>query len=142
MMAGTAETRAFHARRVAEFRANGGKLGAPFADVPLLVLTTTGARSGEARSTPVTYSTDGERLIIVAANGGAPANPDWYHNLIAHPQVTVEVGTATFQARAAVAAEPERTRLFNQHAARRPNFVEFQRQAVRQLPVIVLERVG
>ena len=141
-MPGTTDARAFHARRVAEFRANGGKLGAPFDDVPLLVLTTTGVQSGQARSTPVTFSTDGDRLIIVAANGGAPTNPHWYHNLVAHTEVTVEVGTETFQARAVVATEPERTRLFNQHAARRPNFIEFQRKTARRLPVIILERVG
>jgi deazaflavin-dependent oxidoreductase (nitroreductase family) len=141
-MPGPNEVRAFHAQRIAEFRANGGGLKPPLADVPLLILTTIGARSGQARSTPVTYSTDGDRLVIIAANGGATTHPDWYHNLVAHPEVTVEVGTETFQAQAAVATEPERTRLFNQHAARRPNFVEFQRQTARQLPVIVLERVG
>ena len=141
-MPGTADIRAFHAQRVAEFRANGGKLSAPFDDIPLLVLTTIGAKSGRAQCTPVTYSTDGERLIIVAANGGAPTNPGWYHNLVAHPDVTVEVAAATFQARATVVMEPEHTRLFNLHAAHRPNFIEFQRQTTRQLPVIVLERTG
>lgn len=141
-MSGPAEIKTFHAQRVAEFRANGGKLSPPFDTTPLLILTTTGAKSGQARSTPVTYSTDGERLIVLAAKGGAPTDPDWYRNLVAHPEVTVEVGAETFQARASVAAEPERTRLFHQHATLRPNFVEFQRQTTRPIPVVVLERVG
>src|SRR6476646_4289553 len=108
-MPGPTEVRAFHAQRIAEFRANGGTLGAPLADIPLLILTTIGARSGQARSTPVTCSTDGDRLVIIAANGGATTHPDWYHTLVAHPEVTVEVGTETFQAQAAVATEPART---------------------------------
>ncbi len=140
-MADQHAAQAFHAQRVAQFRANGGKLDPPLDTVPLLVLTTTGAKSGQAYSTPMSYSTDGARLIVVAANGGAATNPGWYHNLIANPEVTVELGTETFRARASVAAEPERTRLFAQHVALRPNFAEFQRQTVRHLPVVVLERL-
>lgn len=141
-MSATDAIRAFHAQRIAEFRANGGKLNPPLDTVPLLVLTTTGARSGEPRSTPMSYSTDNDCLIVVAANGGAPTNPAWYHNLLANPEVTVERGTDTFRARATVATEPERTHLFNQHAASRPNFIEFQSKTTRQLPVIILERIS
>ncbi|MFN8514375.1 MAG: nitroreductase family deazaflavin-dependent oxidoreductase [Thermomicrobiales bacterium] len=141
-MPAAGDARAFHARRVAEFRANGGKLNPPLDTVPLLILTTTGAKSGEARSTPMSYSTDGDRIIVVAANGGAPTNPAWYHNLLANPQVTVELGGDTYQARATIAAEPERTRHFAQHAASRPNFLEFQSKTTRQLPVVILERIG
>ena len=141
-MSGMGDVKAFHERRIAEFRANGGKLNPPLDTVPLLVLTTTGAKSGAARSTPMSYSTDGDRVIVVAANGGAPTNPHWYHNLVANPEVTVELGGETFRARASVAAEPERTRLFEQHATSRPNFVEFQGKTTRRLPVVVLERVG
>ena len=90
----------------------------------------------------MSYSTDGDRLIVVAANGGAPTNPAWYHNLLANPEVIVELGGDTFQARATIAPEPERTRLFNQHTASRPNFLEFQRNTTRQLPVIILTRIG
>ena len=140
-MSDTFDEKAFHARRVAEYRANGGKLNPPLDDAPVLILTTTGTRSGRPRSTPLTYSTDGDHLIIVAAKGGAPTNPDWYHNLVAHPEVTVEVGPETFRARATVSTEPERARLFNQHTAARPNFLEFQNRTTRQLPVIVLERI-
>ena len=136
------DARAFHARRVAEFRANGGKLNPPLDTVPLLILTTTGAKSGEARSTPMSYSTDGDRIIVVAANGGAPTNPAWYHNLLANPQVTVELGGDTYQAHATITPEPERTRHFAQHAASRPNFLEFQSKTTRQLPVVILERIG
>lgn len=141
-MSAAGDTRAFHARRVAEFRANGGKLNPPLDTVPLLILTTTGAKSGEARSTPMSYSTDGDRIIVIAANGGAPTNPAWYHNLLANPQVTVELSGDTYQARATVAPEPERTRLFAQHAASRPNFLDFQSKTTRQLPVIILERIS
>jgi deazaflavin-dependent oxidoreductase (nitroreductase family) len=140
-MSDTSDEKAFHARRVAEFRANGGKLNPPLDTHPLLVLTTTGAKSGEPRSTPMSYSTDGDRVIVVAANGGAAANPDWYHNLVANPVVTVELGGEAFKARATVAAEPERSRIFEQHATSRPNFVEFQGKTTRRLPVVVLERI-
>jgi deazaflavin-dependent oxidoreductase (nitroreductase family) len=140
-MSDTGDAKALHARRVAEFRANGGKLNPPFDTVPLLVLTTTGAKSGAARSTPMSYSIDGDRMIVVAANGGAATNPHWYHNVVANPEVTVELGGEMFQARATVAVEPERTRLFEQHATSRPNFVEFQGKTMRRLPVVVLERV-
>jgi deazaflavin-dependent oxidoreductase (nitroreductase family) len=140
-MSGPTDTRAFHAQRIAEFRANGGRLNPPLDTVPLLILTTTGARTGEPRSTIMSYSNDGARLIVVAAKGGAPTNPDWYRNLVAHPEVTVEVGGETFRARATVASKPERDRLFAQHVALRPNFAEFQRQTTRQLPVVILERL-
>jgi deazaflavin-dependent oxidoreductase (nitroreductase family) len=142
LMADTEDEKAFHARRVAEFRANGGKLNPPLDTHPLLVLTTTGAKSGAARSTPMSYSTDGERVIVVAANGGAAMNPDWFHNLVANPAVTVELGGEVFRARAVVAAEPERSRLFELHATNRPNFRDFQAKTTRPLPVVVLERMG
>src|SRR5579863_10381728 len=94
------------------FRANGGKVQGPN---QLILLTTTGAKSGQPRLTPVAYSTDGDRLVIIASKGGGPTNPDWYFNLLANPVVTVETGTETYQARASVAEEPERTRLYDQH---------------------------
>ncbi len=139
-MAEATDQRAFHAQRVAEFRANGGKLNPPLNAVPLLVLTTIGARSGQLRATPMSYTRDGARIIVVAAAGGAPHHPAWYHNLIAHPEVTVEMQGETFQARATVATEPERARLYAQHTAQRPNFVGFQQRTTRQLPVVILER--
>ena len=86
---------------IKEFRANGGKVGGRFAGTPVLLLHTTGARSGQPRVNPVVYTTDGGRLVIVASKGGAPTNPDWYYNLVANPVVTVEVGIEQFQVRGA-----------------------------------------
>lgn len=140
-MSAPTELQAFHARRIAEFRANGGKLNPPLDRVPLLVLTTIGAKSGRSHATPMSYTRDGDRLIVVAAAGGAPQHPAWYHNLVTNPEVTVELGGEQFQASAAVARGAERERLFAQHATQRPNFVEFQRQTTRQLPVVILERL-
>jgi len=92
----------FNQQVIAEFRANDGKVGGPFAGSPMLLLTTTGAKSGQSRTTPLVYSTDGDRIVIIASKAGGPTNPDWYHNLVAHPTATVEMGTEKFQARAAV----------------------------------------
>jgi deazaflavin-dependent oxidoreductase (nitroreductase family) len=126
---------------IAEFRANGGKVGGRFANMPLLLLHTTGAKSQQPRVNPVAYTMDGDRFVVIASKGGAPTNPNWYYNLAAQPLITVEVGTEQFQARATIAAEPERTRLFNQMAAQRPNFAEYQRNTTRLIPVIVLTRM-
>ncbi len=127
---------------IAEFRANAGRVGGPFAGRTLLILHTLGARSGLERVNPVAYVPDGERLVIVASKGGAPANPNWYRNLVANPLVTVEVGSETFQARATLAQEPERTRLYQKMAAMLPAFAEYQTRTRRIIPVIILERVG
>ena len=126
---------------IAEFRANGGKVGGQFAGMPLLLLHTLGARSQQPRINPVAYTKDGDRLVIIASKGGAPTNPDWYYNVVAQPLVTVEVGTEQFQARATIPAEPERTRLYDQMAAARPGFAEYQRKTTRSIPVIVLTRI-
>src|SRR5689334_22435787 len=86
---------------ISEFRANGGKMtGGPFAGSPLLLLTTTGARTGRKLTSPLLYNTDGDRILVFASKGGAPTHPDWYHNLLANPEVTVELGTEKFQAKA------------------------------------------
>ncbi len=124
---------------IEQFRANGGKVNGPN---QLILLTTTGAKSGQPRTTPVAYSTDGDRLVIVASKGGAPTNPDWYYNLLANPVVTVETGTETFQARASVVDEPERTRLYDQHAALMPGFAEYPKKTTRQIPVVILTRIA
>lgn len=123
---------------IAEFRANGGKVGGQFTGATLLLLHTTGAKSGQERVNPVVYTTDGDRLVVIASKGGAPTNPDWYHNLVANPLVTVEVNTEQFQAQATVAAEPERTRLFNQMVTVRPGFAEYQHKTTRVIPVVIL----
>jgi deazaflavin-dependent oxidoreductase (nitroreductase family) len=126
---------------IQEFRANAGKVGGPFAGRSLLLLHTIGAKSGQPRINPVACISDGDRLVIIASKGGAPTNPDWYHNLLANPLVTVETGTEQFRARATVAAEPERTRLYNQMAAAMPGFAGYQQKTTRIIPVIILTRV-
>jgi deazaflavin-dependent oxidoreductase (nitroreductase family) len=124
-----------------EFRANSGKVGGVFAGKTLLLLHTVGARSGQERINPVAYVTDGDRLVIIASKGGAPTNPDWYYNILAHPLVTVEVGTEKFQTQARVTSEPERTRLFSKMVAMMPGFAEYQKKTSRVIPVITLTRV-
>jgi deazaflavin-dependent oxidoreductase (nitroreductase family) len=123
---------------IQEFRANAGKVGGQFAGRTLLILHTIGAKSGQERINPVAYVTDGDRLVIIASKGGAPSNPDWYHNIVANPQVTVEVGTEQFAARASISTEPERTRLYNKMAEMMPGFAEYQKKTTRVIPVIIL----
>ncbi len=132
----------FNQTVIAEFHANGGKVGGPFANTPLLLLTTIGAKSGQPRTTPLAYITDGDHFIIIASKAGAPTNPDWYHNLLANPVVTVEIGDERFQARAVVAEGQERKRLYAQMAARLPQFAEYQQKTSRQIPAVVLERIS
>jgi deazaflavin-dependent oxidoreductase (nitroreductase family) len=135
-----ADTNDWNRRVIEEFRANGGKVGGQFEGAPMLLLTTTGAKSGQRRTTPVMYLPDGNRLIIFASKAGAPTNPDWYHNLVAHPQATVEVGTETFDITAVVATGEERDRLFARQAELYPGFANYQARITRQIPVIALER--
>jgi len=124
-----------------EFRSNGGVVGGDFAGVPLLLLTTTGARSGEPRVMPVTYLADGGRLVVFGANGGRPNHPGWYHNLLARPTARVEVGTEGFPVTAAVAEGAEHDRLWSLQLARTPYFADFQERAAgRRIPVVVLTR--
>jgi deazaflavin-dependent oxidoreductase (nitroreductase family) len=128
---------------ITDFRANGGHVtSGPFAGRPVLLLTTTGAKSGQPRLAPLVYSRDGDGYVIVASKGGAPTHPAWYHNLLAHPLVTVEVGSETFTARARVTEGAERDRLFAERVAASPNFAEYQRRTARVIPVVVLERLG
>lgn len=125
-----------------DFRAHAGQLpSGPFAGRSLLLLTTTGAKTGEERTSPLVYSQDGDRFVIVASKGGAPTHPAWYHNLRAHPEVTVELGPDTFRARAAVADDADRRRLYDQHVARMPAFADYEKKTTRKIPVVVLERV-
>ena len=130
----------FNTQVIEEFRANGGKVGGMFEGAPMLLLTTTGAKSGQPRIAPLVYTTDDERIVIIASKGGAPTNPDWYHNIAAHPDVTVEVGTETFPARAEIAPEPERTRLFDAQAAIMPGFRDYQDNTSRVIPVVTISR--
>jgi deazaflavin-dependent oxidoreductase (nitroreductase family) len=132
---------AFNAEIIEHFRANGGTMKeGPFKGAPLLLLTTTGARSGKERVNPLAYSRDGDLLVVIASKGGAPTHPDWYHNLVAHPLVTVEVGPERFQARARITEGAERDRLFAAQARLMPGFADYQRKTTRRIPVVVLER--
>lgn len=124
-----------------EFRANGGKVGGTFEGKTLLLLHTIGAKSRQERINPVACITDGERLAVIASKAGAPTHPDWYYNIVANPQVTVEVGMEKFQAKATIAEEPERSRLYEKMVQVMPGFDEYRRKTTRVIPVIVLERV-
>ncbi|MBA3823313.1 MAG: nitroreductase family deazaflavin-dependent oxidoreductase [Ktedonobacterales bacterium] len=132
------DMQAFNRALIEEFRANGGKLSGQMAKSTLLLLTTTGAKSGTERVTPLGFAKDGERLIVIAANAGAPAHPDWYYNLLAHPDVTVEVGAERFAAHATTAATADRERLI----ALIPYFHAQQEKTTRVIPIVILERVG
>jgi deazaflavin-dependent oxidoreductase (nitroreductase family) len=132
----------FTSTLIADFRANGGKVtSGPFLGRNLLLLTTVGARSGEARLVPLAYTRDGGRIVIVASKGGAPTNPAWYVNILANPVVTVELGGETFQARASVVADGERDRLYAAHAAEHPAFAEYPKRTTRVIPVVTLDRI-
>ena len=131
----------FNRNLIDEFRANGGNVTGMFERSPLVILTTTGAKSGEPRTFPVVYTRDGDRLIVVASKGGSDQNPAWYHNMVANPTVTVELPDETYQARAVVVEGDERDRLYRAHADRMPNFDEYQAKTSRRIPVIALERI-
>ena len=124
-----------------EFRANSGKVGGRFEGRTLLLLHTKGAKSQQERINPVACIKDGERLAVIASKGGAPTNPDWYYNVVANPLVSVEVGTEKFQARASVAEEPERTRLYDKMVEVMPGFGDYRLKTTRVIPVVVLTPV-
>ncbi len=130
----------WNSRTVEEFRANGGKVGGVWKDRPLLLLTTTGSKSGKRHTTPTMYLHDGDRLLIFASKGGAPTHPDWYHNLRVNPHVTVEVGGETYEATATVLTGEERDRLYGRQAELYPQFADYQAKTTRKIPVIALER--
>ena len=126
---------------IAEFRANAGKVGGPFEGAPMILLTHTGAKSGKEYPTPLVYSRDGDAVVIIASKAGAPDDPQWFRNLVANPDVTVEIGTDRFAARARVAEGAERDRLYDAQAALMPNFKEYADKTTRRIPVVVLDRV-
>src|SRR5579883_736719 len=126
---------------IEEFRATGGKPGGYFAGVHVLLLHTRGARSNEPHITPVVYLKDGDTFVIIASKHGAHTNPDWYYNLLAHPDVTLEVGTEQFKAHATVPERSERDRIFADAVKQLPRFGEDQQNTARIIPVVLLERV-
>ncbi|OZM71737.1 nitroreductase family deazaflavin-dependent oxidoreductase [Amycolatopsis antarctica] len=131
---------AMNAKVIDEFRANGGEVGGMFANAPLILVHHFGAKSGTERIAPLVYLAEGERLFVFASKGGSPENPAWYHNLLAHPEVTVEVGEDTFPVRATVLDGAERDRVYTRQAAAQPQFAEYQEKTDRLIPVVELVR--
>jgi deazaflavin-dependent oxidoreductase (nitroreductase family) len=140
MTKSTADWKRMNDPVIASFRRRGGETGRKH---PVILLTTVGARTGKPRVTPLNFSEDRNRLVVIASKGGASTHPAWYHNLLANPEVTIEHGTETFRARAIVAEEPERTRLFDRQARLMPFFDGYRRRVTaRQIPVVVFERLA
>lgn len=125
---------------IEEFRANHGNV-AMFGGMKLVLVTATGAKTGKQTTFPVAYTKDGDTYVIVASKGGAPTHPAWYYNLIAHPQVTVEVGDESFKAHATNITGGERERLFAQHASHYPVFNTYKEKTSREIPVFTLKRI-
>jgi len=126
---------------IEEFRANNGKVGGYFANNTLLLLHTSGAKSGQERINPLITIEDDDRLVVCASKGGAPSNPGWYYNIVASPVVNVEFGTEEFQARATIASEPERTELYEKMANVFAGFSEYKEKTTRIIPIITLTRL-
>ena len=131
---------AFNKRIIDEFRANGGKVGPPFAGSPMILITTKGAKTARVMTTPLVYNQDGERMTIIASMAGAPNNPAWYHNIVANPRFEVEVGTEKFWVNAREAKGEERDVLYAQQAAKFPAFSDYEKKTTRTIPVLVLTR--
>jgi F420H(2)-dependent quinone reductase len=138
MKLSTMATKAFTRIHIALYRRTGGKIGGRFRGSAVLLLTTTGRRSGKPRTTPVLYIDDGNRKAVVASYGGAAQHPAWYRNLLAHPEVTVQTGPSVQQMRADVADPEERARLWAPLVAMYPTYDDYQAKTERQLPVVVL----
>ncbi len=135
-------TNDFNTKIIEEFRANDGKVGPPFEGAPLLLLHSTGAKSGQERVHPMVFQPVGDAWAVFASKAGAPTNPDWYHNLVANPEVTLEVGEERFKARASVPKREERDRIFAGVVAKMPGFGEYQQNTDRLIPVVLLERLA
>ena len=130
----------FNAQIIKEFRANGGKVGGPFGGAPVVLLTSTGAKSGRSHTTPLVYLADGDRIVVFASMGGAPTNPAWYYNLRAHPDASIEIGTETRPVKAVITSGEERDRLFRRQVSIFPTFGEYEQKTTRTIPVVALER--
>jgi deazaflavin-dependent oxidoreductase (nitroreductase family) len=135
------ERQEFNQKVIDEFRANAGKVGGMFEGMPMVLLTVKGAKSSKTYTTPLVYSKDGARYVLIASMAGAPNNPDWYHNIKTNPNVTLEIGAERFAAKATVTSGEERERLYNAQAAIMPIFNDYRKKTTRQIPVIALERV-
>lgn len=130
----------WNAKIIQEFRTNAGQVGGNFAGAPLLLLHTTGARSGQERINPMMYQDLGDgRLAVFASKAGQPTNPDWYHNLRAHPEVTAEIGTGTRSFTARVAPDEEREPIWSKQKQDYPGFADYEAKTDRQIPVVILD---
>src|SRR6266478_8004449 len=125
------ELQDFNQRMILEFRANQEKVGGQLANMPVLLLTTIGAKSGRTLTKPLVYTTDGDRIVVLASFAGGPKNPPWYHNLVANPVATVELGSERLRVRATVTSGEERQRLFDRQVAQMPIFAEYQQKTTR-----------
>jgi deazaflavin-dependent oxidoreductase (nitroreductase family) len=132
----------FNRAIIDEFRANEGRVGGPFEGAPILLLHTTGARSGEQRVNPVAYLPVGDEMAIFASKAGAPVNPGWYHNLLADPRATVEVGVETFPVTARVTEGAEREAIWTRQKEAMPGFAGYEAKTSRTIPVVLLRRAG
>ena len=141
-MAGVPDMNEFNQGIIAEFRANEGRVGGMFEGMPIALVHHVGARSGIERVAPLAYLADGDRLFVFASKGGADENPAWYHNLVANPKTTVEIGTEKFDVVAKVLTGAERDAIYAKQAAAYPGFAEYQRKTKRIIPVVELERVA
>ena len=135
------ERQEFNQKVIDELRANAGKVGGMFEGMPMVLLTVKGAKSGKTYTTPLVYSKDGARYVLIASMAGAPNNPDWYHNIHTNPNVSLEIGAERFAAKATVTSGEERERFYNAQAAIMPIFNDYRKKTTRQIPVIALERV-
>ncbi len=136
-----ADMREFNEKLIEEFRANDGKVSGSFANAPLILITHTGAKTGTKRTSPLVYTRDDDRIVLIASKGGAPTHPHWYLNMTANPQVTVELPGETFEARVTEATGEERDRLYEAQAAQMPNFADYANATDRKIPVLVLDRI-
>ena len=130
----------FNNKIIAEFRNNAGVVGPPFAGMPMVLLTSTGAKSGKPHTTPLVPYIDGDRVYVIASMGGAPKHPAWYHNVAANPNVTVERGTEKYNATARILEGPERDDIYARQSALLPAFADYQQKTTRTIPVIELVR--
>jgi deazaflavin-dependent oxidoreductase (nitroreductase family) len=137
-----AEMNEFNKQIAEEFRANDGKVGGYFEGAPMILIHHIGARSGIERVNPLTYLPDGDDMVIAATKGGHPTNPDWYHNLKAHPRIEVEVGTETFPVEATEVTGAERDELWRRLVEMRPGFAEYETKTTRVFPMFRLKRVS
>jgi deazaflavin-dependent oxidoreductase (nitroreductase family) len=132
----------WNSKIIEEFRANGGRVGGPFEGGTLLLLHTTGARTGQERVNPVAYQKLDDGYAVFASKAGAPTNPDWYYNLVAHPDVEAEIGDETVRLTARVAQGDERDRIWTRQKETNPGFAEYEQKTTRQIPVVILEPAG